>query len=98
MVSELVRNFPKQELYGLSSQMQRAADSVALNIAEGSTGQTDAEQRRILGIALRSALEVVCALFVAKARGLINQQEHSRFYAYLEIHITDLQAFRNSLR
>lgn len=38
-VSELVKTFPKGELYVLSSQIKRACDSISLNIAEGSTGQ-----------------------------------------------------------
>ena len=41
MIHQLTLTFPKEELYILSSQMKRAADSVALNIAEGSTGQTN---------------------------------------------------------
>jgi four helix bundle protein len=58
-VAVLVRTFPKEERYVLATQMQRASDSISLNIAEGSTGQTDAEFKRFLGIALRSGLEVV---------------------------------------
>lgn len=39
----MVKKFPKEELYSLCSQMKRAADSVVLNIAGGSTGQSKAE-------------------------------------------------------
>ncbi len=50
---------PRSEERNLRSQMIRAATSVALNITEGSTGQTDAEQARFLGLAIRSFLETV---------------------------------------
>lgn len=50
---------PKQEEYNLASQLRRAVISVALNIAEGSTGQSDPEQARFLGLALRSLIETV---------------------------------------
>ena len=41
IIHQLIKKFPKDELYILSSQFKRAADSVSLNIAEGSTGQTN---------------------------------------------------------
>ena len=62
------RQFPKTELFSLSSQIKKAADSVVLNIAEGSTGQSLPEFKRFLNIALRSAIEVVACLFLAKKR------------------------------
>jgi len=47
-VYELTKLLPEREKFNLSSQIERAATSIALNIAEGSTGQTDAEQNRFL--------------------------------------------------
>ncbi len=64
----LTRNFPKEEMFSLTSQIKRAANSVSLNIAEGSTGQLDAEQHRFLGYAQRSAREVVGALHLSLRR------------------------------
>jgi four helix bundle protein len=55
----LAGQLPKHEEYNLASQLRQAAVSVALNIAEGSTGQSDAEQARFLGMALRSLIETV---------------------------------------
>jgi four helix bundle protein len=58
-VHELTKTFPKDELFILSAQIKRAADSVSLNIAEGSTGQSNAEFNKFLSYALRSDIEVV---------------------------------------
>jgi four helix bundle protein len=49
--------------------MERAATSVVLNIAEGSTGQSDPEQSRFIAMALRSLLETVACLDIAERRG-----------------------------
>jgi len=57
--------FPDKELYGLTSQIRRAAVSIALNIAEGSGSNSDAEFKRFLNIALRSSYEVMCGLEIA---------------------------------
>ena len=57
--------FPKEELYGLTSQLRRAAVSVAMNIAEGSGADTDQEFRRFLVLASRSGYETMCGIEVA---------------------------------
>ncbi|WP_243837234.1 four helix bundle protein [Mucilaginibacter gilvus] len=62
----VTKTFPKDEIYVLSSQMKRAADSVVLNIAEGSTGQTKAVFKVFLTYSFRSGIEVVSGLFIAK--------------------------------
>jgi len=53
-VYSLIKTMPESEKFNLSSQIRRAATSVPLNIAEGSTSQTDPEQLRFLGYAHRS--------------------------------------------
>jgi four helix bundle protein len=96
-VSELTEKFPKKEMFILPSQIQRATDSISLNIAEGATGQTNPEFKRFLGLALRSAIEVVGCLHLAKRRSLINTEEFNHFYNYLSDLIKSIQALRKAI-
>ena len=61
-VYALSRTWPKDELFGLTSQTRRAATSIALNIAEGAGNESNAEFARFLTIALRSSYELMTAL------------------------------------
>nr|WP_262909310.1 four helix bundle protein [Mucilaginibacter roseus] len=61
-IDKLTKLFSKEELFILTAQIKRAADSVVLNIAEGCTGQTNAVFKNFLSYALRSAIEVVSCL------------------------------------
>lgn len=79
-IHELTKTFPKEEIYILTSQIKRATDSISLNIAEGSTRQSNKEFKRFLGIALRSGIEVVSCLHLAKGRKLIDQREFDKHY------------------
>jgi four helix bundle protein len=65
-VYKLTVTFPKDELYGLSSQMRRASISVASNIAEGRGRLNPAEFRQFLGIAQGSIFELKTQLIVAR--------------------------------
>ena len=94
----LTRMFPKEELYILTAQIKRAGDSIALNIAEGSTGQSNAEFKQFLGYAIRSAIEVVSCLYIGRRRSLINDQDFQRLYKKMETIVKMLQALRNSLK
>mgnify|MGYP002357515126 CR=1 FL=1 len=58
----LTRKFPKEEMFNLPSQKRRATDSIALNIAEGSTGQSNPEFKKFIGYSIRSLAEVVTCL------------------------------------
>ncbi len=96
-VHTLTQTFPKEEMFVLTSQMKRAADSISLNIAEGSTGQSDAEQTRFLGYAQRSAIEVVNCLYLAIRRNYIGENIFKKFYGQLDAEVAKIQAFKNSI-
>ena len=97
-ISELTETFPRKEQFVLSAQIMRAADSIALNIAEGSTGQTDKEFKRFLGIAIRSGIEVVCCLHIGKRRQIISTERFDFFYKELTSLIIGIQALRKSIK
>lgn len=74
-ICELTRSLPEVERYNLKSQVERAATSVVLNIAEGSTGQSDPEQSRFVSMALRSYLETVACLDIAERRQFLSSSD-----------------------
>ena len=66
---KVTRRFPREELYGLTSQIRRSAASVCANIAEGCGRSGDREFRRFLLIALGSASELEYHLLLAADLG-----------------------------
>lgn len=97
-VNKLTKKFPVEEKYVLSQQIQRAADSVALNIAEGSTGQTNAEYKRFLSFSIRSGIEVVSCLYIGKKRNIVSDQDFSNLYKKYDDLIKSIQALKNSIQ
>lgn len=93
----LTRKYPKEELFMLTSQIKRAADSVCLNIAEGSTGNSNKEFARFLGIANRSAIEVVACLYISQKRNYISDEIFTCFHDNLTVIVKMIQALRKSL-
>jgi four helix bundle protein len=71
--------FPKDELYGLSSQMRRASSSIPANIAEGSGRGGSKEMAQFLRIAQGSAHELEYHLLLARDLNFINVESHSQF-------------------
>ena len=70
-VYTLTKCFPKEEIYGLTSQLRRAAVSVPANISEGAARQTDKEFVQFLFIALGSATELETELIIAERLGYL---------------------------
>lgn len=65
-VYKSTRRFPREEIYGLTSQLRRAAASIGANIAEGCGRRSDPEMKRFLQIARGSGSEVEYHLLLAK--------------------------------
>jgi four helix bundle protein len=70
--------FPKSELYGLTSQMRRAAFSAAATIAEGSAKRGPREFRRFLDIGLGSLAELAYAIRAVNDLGLLTGEDYNR--------------------
>jgi four helix bundle protein len=71
---KITSDFPKEELYGLSSQIRRAAASIPTNISEGCGRNSDKEFNQFLNIALGSANETEYLLILSKDLNYINNE------------------------
>lgn len=92
-VYQKTRAFPKEEMYGLTSQLRRASASVGANIAEGCGRRSDAEMRRFVQIARGSANEVEYHLLLAKDLDFLTEAEHKD----LEVKVLEMQRMLASL-
>ncbi len=77
-IYQCTRKFPKEEMYGLSSQVRRASASIGANIAEGCGRRSDPEMKRFVQIARGSASELEYHLLVSKGPSTSEQAMSSR--------------------
>ena len=73
------QKFPREELYGLTSQMRRAAASIGANLAEGCCRHGDVEFGRFIQIALGSISEVDYHLLLARDLGFLADKQYAKF-------------------
>ncbi len=81
MIYEMTRNFPREEIYGLTSQMRRAAVSVPSNIVEGCARESQTEYIRFLEIAFGSLRELHYQFSLAKRLGYLQDDQATDFDA-----------------
>ena len=76
-VYSTTRGFPRDELFGVTSQMRRAASSIAANIAEGCGRTTDGGMRQSLSVAMGSATELDYHLLLARDLKLLTDETYT---------------------
>ena len=97
-VRETTKTFPKNEVYGLTIQFQRAADSVALNIAEGAGNRSKKEFARFLDYSIRSSYECRGCLDIAKENHFIEEHVYGSLHEQVREIVAMLHGLQTSLR
>ncbi len=104
-VYEVTRTFPREELYGLTSQMRRASAAIPANVAEGCGRGSNADLARFLQIAFGSASELENHLFLARDLSFLQPADYERLtgevveiQCMLASFIKSLKAFGNKTR
>ncbi|AVR47343.1 four helix bundle protein [Christiangramia fulva] len=93
LVYAITKTFPKEELYGLTSQFRRAAVSISLNIAEGSGGSKK-EFARYLNLASNSLKECIVCVTISKRQGFITSEQEIK----LRFSLTEISKMLAGLR
>jgi four helix bundle protein len=91
------RKFPKDELFSLTSQFRRAADSIVLNIAEGAGNRSDKEFAKFLDYSIRSGHECIGCMDVTLANEFISEKTYKLLFGEVDEIIAMLIGFQRSL-
>lgn len=97
-IYSMSNRFPQKEVYNLTSQINRAVDSIALNISEGSIGQSNPEFRKFIGYSIRSLAEVVTCLYKAKNRNYITIDEFNSNYEFAFNLMNIMTSFKTKIK
>ncbi len=95
MIYELTKDFPKSEIYGITSQLRRAAVSIPSNIAEGASRDSAKDRKRFYEIARSSLVEIDTQLEISMRLNYLNSQTDSE---KIEETINSLFAMLTSLK
>ena len=91
-------SFPKEEKYGITSQLRRSAASIPTNIAEGCGRDGDAELKRFLQIAMGSACETEYLLLLSNSLNILNGESYEILQSKITTIMKMLAAFIKKIR
>jgi four helix bundle protein len=95
---DITKNYIEKYDRGLTGQIQRALNSIVLNIAEGSTDNSDIEFARFLGISIRSTYETVAGFDLATFYRFIDEDLNKEVEEKAHALVKQLASFRNKLK
>ena len=96
-IYKITQKFPKEEMYGLTSQLRRAALSISNNISEGCGRGTNKQLEQFLNIAIGSAFEVENILIIAHEINYITEEEYNNLFEKINEIQKMLFGFKKSL-
>jgi four helix bundle protein len=95
-IYRITKKFPKEELFGITNQFRRAAISITLNIAEGSS-RSKKEFKHFINISIGSVYECIPLLEISKIEGYIDEKDYNTIYNDCNRIAAMLHALRNSI-
>lgn len=95
---QLVNSFPKEEKFGLSSQITRAAVSIPSNIAEGSSRSSNKDYNRFIEISLGSSFEIETQLLIAEAVNFGEKEKRTELLKDVDEEQKMLMSFMSKLK
>ncbi|MEK7639802.1 MAG: four helix bundle protein [Patescibacteria group bacterium] len=98
LVYKTSADFPKDERFALTDQIRRAANSILLNVAEGSNRHSDKDFARFLTMALGSLEEVVACLDIALDEKYLSTSKHANLLSEAEQIAKQIVGFRHSMK
>ena len=97
-IYELTKSFPRDEIYGLSSQVRRASVSVPSNISEGAAGRSVSQFRNFLSVAIGSLNEISTQLEIAYRVGYLDKRKLDAIEKQVDDCLALTYGLRKSLR
>jgi four helix bundle protein len=97
-IDRATQSFPKEERFGLTSQVRRASASIGANIAEGCGRRSDGEMGRFVQIAMGSGSELSYHLLLAKDLCFLAKEDYGKLHTRLERVMKMLSALSGKLR
>ena len=96
-VYKITNSFPRDELFGLTNQLRRAVNSIALNIAEGSGSKSKKEFKQLISYAIRSGYECNACFDIALRLTYLNKSHYDLLVTQVNEIIAMLIGLSNSL-
>ncbi|KAB1069165.1 four helix bundle protein [Tamlana haliotis] len=96
IIYQVTRNFPSEEKFGLTNQLRRASISVASNLAEGTSRNTNKDKAHFTTIAFSSLMEVLNQIIIAKELNFIDDNNYQVIRSEIEKIANKLNALRRS--
>ncbi len=96
LIYQITKGFPNEEKFGLTNQLRRASVSIASNLAEGTSRNTNKDKAHFTTLAFSSLMEVLNQIIIAKELSFISEDDYQNIRTEIEKISNKLNALRKS--